>query len=54
MARAVQNKCVSRKVFLKYQVNMYVVKHQVCGATQYLYCPNIWSADNPVEVLSKH
>ena len=41
MAQAVPNLCVSRKVFLKYQVNW----NTVCGAMQDLPWNNIWSAD---------
>ena len=41
---------VSRKVFLKHQVNW----NTVCGAMQDLPSYNIWSADNPVEVLNEH
>ena len=48
MAQAVINLCVRRKVFLKYQVN----SNTVCGAMQDLLWRNIWSADNPVEVLN--
>ena len=50
IARAVLNLCVSRKIFLKHQVNW----NTVCGAIQDLPCCNIWSADNPVNVLNKH
>ena len=50
MAQAVPNLCVSRKVFLKHQVNW----NTVCGAMQDLPWPNIWSPDNPVEVLNEH
>ena len=50
MAQAVPNLCVSRKVFLKHQI----VWNTVCGAMQDLPWCNIWSADNPVEVLNKH
>ena len=50
MAQAVPNLCVSRKVFLKHQVNW----NTVCGAMQDLPWRNIWSADNPVEVLNEH
>ena len=50
MAQAVPNLCVSRKVFLKHQVNW----NTVCGATQDLPWRNIWLADNPVEVLNEH
>ena len=48
MAQAVPNLCVSRKVFLKHQVNW----NTVCGAVQDLPWRNIWLADNPVEVLN--
>ena len=50
MAQAVPNLCVSRKVFLKHQVNWIIV----CGAMQDMPWHNIWSADNPVEVLNEH
>ena len=50
MAQAVPNLCVSRKVFLKHQVNW----NTVCGAIQDLPWRNIWLSDNPVEVLNKH
>ena len=50
MAQAVPNLCISRKVFLKHQVN----RNTVCGAMQDLPWRNIWSADNPVEVLNEH
>ena len=50
MAQAVPNLCVSRKVFLKYQVNW----NAVCGAIQDLPLRNIWSADNPAEVSNEH
>ena len=50
MAWAVPNLCVSWKVFLNHQVNW----NTVCGAMQDLPCRNIWSADNPVEVLNEH
>ena len=50
MAQAVPNLCVSRKVFLKHQVNW----NTVCGAMQDLHRYNIWVADNPVDVLDKH
>ena len=50
MAQAVPNLCVSRKVFLKHQVNWYTV----CGAIQELPWHNIWLSDNPAEVLNKH
>ena len=45
MAQAVPKLCVSRKVFLKHQVNW----NTVCDAMH-----NILSADNPVEVLKEH
>ena len=48
--QAVPNLCVSRKVFLKHQLNW----NTVCGAIHDLpYC-NIWFADNHVEVLNEH
>ena len=50
MAQAVPNLCVSRKVFLKHQVNW----NTVCGAMQDLPWRNIWSSDNPIEVLNEH
>ena len=50
LAQAVLNLCVSRKVFLKHQVNW----NRVCSAMQDLPWHNIWSADNPVEVLNEH
>ena len=50
MAKAVPNLCVSRKVFLKHQVNWNTVR----GAMQDLPWRDIWSADNPVEVLNEH
>ena len=50
MAQAVPNLCVSRKVFLKHLVNW----NTVCGAVQDLPWSNIWSTDNPVEVLNEH
>ena len=50
MVQAVPNLCVSRKVFLKHQVNF----NTVCGATQELPLRNIWLSDNPVEVLNEH
>ena len=50
MAQAVPNLCVSRKVFLKHQVNW----NTVCGAIQELPSRNIWRSDNPVEVLNEH
>ena len=50
MAQTVPNLCVSRKVFLKHQVNW----NAVCGAMQDLPWRDIWSADNPVEALNEH
>ena len=50
MAQAVTNLCVSRKVFLKHQVNW----NTVCGAIRELPWHNIWLSDNPVEVLNEH
>ena len=50
MAQAVPNLCVSRKVFLKHQVN----RNTVCGAIRELPWRNIWLSDNPVEVLNEH
>ena len=50
MAQAVPNLWVSRKVFLKHQVNC----NTVCGAILELPWRNIWSADNPVEILNQH
>ena len=50
MAQAVQNLCVSRKAFLKNQVNW----NKVWGAIQDLPWHNIWSAGNPPEVLNEH
>ena len=47
MAQAVPNICVSRKVFLKHQVNW----NTVCGAIRELPWRNIWLSDNPVEVF---
>ena len=49
-AQPVRNLCVSRKVFLKHQVNW----NTVCGAMRDLPWSNIWSSANPVEVLNKH
>ena len=42
--------CVSRKVFLKHNVNW----NTVCGAVQDMPWRNIWLADNPFEVLNEH
>ena len=50
MAQAVRNLCVGRKIFIKHKVNW----NTVCGAMQDLPWRNIWSADNPVEVLNEH
>ena len=50
MAQAVPNLWVSRKVFLKHQVNW----NTVCGAIRELPCHNIWLSDNPVRVLNEH
>ena len=49
MAQAAPNVCVSKKVFLKHQVNW----NTVCGAIQDLPWDNIWSADNPFEILNE-
>ena len=50
MAQAVPNLCVSRKAFLKHQVNW----NTVCGAIRELPWHNIWLSDNPVEVLNEN
>ena len=50
MAQAVPNSCVSRKVFLKHQVNW----NTVCGAIQDLPWHYIWHDDNPLEVLNEN
>ena len=50
MAQAVPNLCVSRKVFLKHQVNW----NAVCGAIRVLPWHDIWLSDNPVELLNEH
>ena len=50
MAQAVPNLCVSRKVFLKHQVNW----NTVCGAIRELPWRYIWFSDNLVEVLNEH
>ena len=47
-AQAVPNLCVRRKVFLKHQV----IWNTVYGAMRDLPWRNIWSSDNPVEVLN--
>ena len=49
-AHAVPNLCVSRKIFLKHQVNW----NTLCCAMRDLPWRNIWSSDNPVEVLNEH
>ena len=49
-AQAVPNLYISRKVFLKQQVNW----NTVCGAMQDLPWHNIWFSDNPGEVLKEH
>ena len=50
MAQAVQNLCVSRKDFLKHQVDW----NTVCGAIRELPWRNIWLSDNHVDVLNEH
>ena len=50
ISHTIPNLCVSRKVFLKHQVNL----NTVCGAIQDLPWHNIWLADNPVEALNEH
>ena len=50
MIQAIPNLCVSWKVHHKYHVNW----NTVCGAMQDLPWRNIWSDDNPVEVLNEH
>ena len=50
MAQAILNFGVSRKVFLKHQVNW----NTVGGAIRDLPWRNIWLADNPVEILNEH
>ena len=49
-AQAVPNLCVSRKVFLKHKVNW----NTVSGEMRDLPWSNIWSSDNPIEVLNEH
>ena len=49
-AQAVSNLCVSKKVFLKHQINW----NSVCGAIRELPWCNIWLSDNPVDVLNEH
>ena len=50
MTQAVPNLYVSRKVFLKHQVNW----NTVSGAIRELPWRNIWLSDNSVEVLNEH
>ena len=50
MVQVVPNSCVSRKIFLKHQVNW----NTVCGSIQELSWRNIWLSENPVEVLNEH
>ena len=50
MAQAVPNVYVSRKVFIKHQVN----RNTVCGAIQDLPCFNIWLVDNLIGVLNEY
>ena len=50
MAQAVPNLCVSRKIFLKHQVNC----NTVCGAIRELPWRNILLSDNTVKVLNEH
>ena len=50
MAQAVPNLCVSRKIFLKHQVNW----NTAWGTIKELPWRNIWLTDNPVEVLNEH
>ena len=38
------------QVFIKHHVNW----NTVCGVIYYLPWDNIWSADNPVEILNEH
>ena len=49
-AQAVPNLCVSRKVFLKHQVNW----NTVCGAIWERPWCNIWLSDNRIKVLNEH
>ena len=44
ISMAVPNLCVSRKIFLKHQVNW----NTVCGAIRELPLLNIWVSDKPV------
>ena len=48
MDQAVANLCLSRKVFLKYQVNW----NTVSDVIEHLPGRNIWLTDNPVVVLN--
>ena len=48
MAQALPNLCVSRKVFLKLQVNW----NTVCRAIRELPWCNVWLSDNPDEDLN--
>ena len=50
MVHEVPNLCVSRKVFVKHQVNW----NYVCGAIRGLPWRNICFSGNPVEVLHEH
>ena len=50
MAQAVPNLCVSRKIFLKHQVNW----NTVCGAIRELPWRTIWLSDNSFEVFNEH
>ena len=50
MAQAVPNLHVSRKIFLKHQVNL----NNACGAIRELPWRNIWLSDNPFKVLNEH
>ena len=50
MAQAVPNLCVSKRVFLKHQVNW----NTVCGAIRELPWHNICLSDNPIQVLNEH
>ena len=50
MAQEVPNLCVSKKVFLKLQVNWNTVSGEIWELTW----RNIWLSDNPVEVFNEH
>ena len=50
MTQAGPNLCVSRKVFLKHQVNWNII----WGVMRELPSHIIWLADIPVEVLNEH